>query len=247
MMHVVVPLLNEEGGVGRFIEDLRERLAAVGSAARLVVVDDGSTDRTGEICRAAGSAALPIEVLVHPTNLGPGAAFRTGFLRVLQDAGADDLVLTLEGDGTSDLSILPRMLRRLREEGDSIVLASCYLYGGGIRGTSLHRVGLSHAANGLMKKTLGLSGLSTLSSFYRVYSVPALRQMRERWGDGFIRSRGFECQVEILYRAAQLGLPMSEVPMVLDNSRRVGRSKMRILRTSLAYLRLTALAARGRL
>lgn len=247
MIHIVVPVLNEEGGVLRFIEDLRGRLEALGCAARLIVVDDGSTDATADICRRASAASLPIEVLSHARNLGPGAAFRTGFLRVIEAGQADDLILTLEGDGTSDLAILPRMLRRAREEGDLVVLASCYLYGGGIRGTDLHRVALSHLANGLMKKALGLSGLSTLSSFYRLYTLQAVRRMHERWGDGFIRSQGFECQVEILYRAAQLRLPISEVPMVLDNSRRAGRSKMRILRTSLAYLRLSALALRGRL
>ncbi|HLA76664.1 MAG TPA: glycosyltransferase family 2 protein [Vicinamibacteria bacterium] len=247
MIHVVVPLLNEEGGVSQFIENLRGRLEALACPARLIAVDDGSTDATADICRQASSARLPIEVVSHPRNLGPGAAFRTGFLRVLDRGEAGDLMLTLEGDGTSDLSILPRMLRRAREEGDLVVLASCYLYGGGIVGTDLHRVGLSHLANGLMKKTLGLSGLSTLSSFYRLYSLEAVRRMHERWGDAFIRSPGFECQVEILYRAARLRLPISEVPMVLDNSRRVGRSKMRILRTSLSYLRLSALALRGKL
>jgi dolichol-phosphate mannosyltransferase len=245
VIHVVAPLLDEEGGVLRFLEDLRGRLEGLGCAARLIAVDDGSTDATAEICRRASSPSLPIEVVSHPRNLGPGAAFRTGFLRVLEEGQADDLILTLEGDGTSDLAILPRMLRRARKEGDQIVLASCYLYGGGIRGTQMHRVGLSHIANGLMKKALGLSGLSTLSSFYRLYTFQAVRRMHERWGKGFIRSPGFECQVEILYRAAQLRLPISEVPMVLDNSRRVGGSKMRILRTSLAYLRLSALALTG--
>ena len=91
-----------------------------------------------------------------------------------------DVVVTLEGDQTSDPRVLLRLLHRVWEEGDHIVLASCYLYGGGIKGTHLHRVGLSHVANGLMKKALGLSGLATLSSFYRVYQVSALQAMRRR-------------------------------------------------------------------
>jgi dolichol-phosphate mannosyltransferase len=174
-------------------------------------------------------------------------AFRTGFLHVLKDADPLDVVLTLEGDTTSDTTVLPRLLHRIWEEGDHIALASCYLYGGGIVGTSLHRVGLSHLANGLMKKALGLSGLQTLSSFYRVYQVSALQAMRARWGDDFITSRGFECMVEILYRAVKLRLRISEVPMLLDGSRRQGKSKMRVVKTSLAYLRLAARALRGRL
>src|SRR4029079_13123934 len=165
--------------------------------------DDGSTDATAEACARAAAAGLPVEVVRHDRNRGPGAAFRTGFLRVLETAAPLDLVVTLAGDQTSDASVLPRLIHRIWEEGDHIALASCYLYGGGIKGTDLHRVGLSHVANGLIKKTLGLSGLATLSSFYRAYQVSALRALRDRYGDQFIKSRGFECMVEILYRAAQ--------------------------------------------
>lgn len=247
MIHVVVPAYDEAENVDGMLEGVRERLEPLGLRYRIVVVDDGSTDGTGDRCRRASTPASPVEVVSHRENLGPGAAFKSGFLRVLEDAHPLDLVVTLEGDRTSDPRILMRMLHRVWEEGDDIVLASCYLYGGGIRGTRLHRVGLSHVANGLMKKTLGLSGLSTLSSFYRVYQVSALKAIRARYGDGFISTRGFECMVEILYRAARLGLRISEVPMLLDGSRRAGKSKMKVLRTSLAYFRLMALALLGRL
>jgi hypothetical protein len=188
-----------------------------------------------------------VEVVRHETNRGPGAAFRTGFLHVLETADPLDVVVTLEGDQTSDASVLPRLLHRVWEEGDHIALASCYLYGGGIVGTHLHRVGLSHVANGLMKKALGLSGLATLSSFYRAYQASALLAMRARYGERFITTHGFECMVEVLYRASRLGLRISEVPMVLDGRRRVGKSKMKVLRTSMAYLVLVARALSGRL
>ena len=247
MIHVVVPAFDEAGNIAAAIDGIRQRVEPLGLPHRIVVVDDGSTDGTAEACRALSEPGRPVEVLVHPRNLGPGAAFRTGFLHVLRGADPLDVVLTLEGDTTSDPSVLMRMLHRVWEEGDDIVLASCYLYGGGIRGTNLHRVGLSHLANGLMKKALGLSGLATLSSFYRVYQASALMALRERHGDAFITTRGFECMVEILYRAARLGLRISEVPMVLDGSRRVGKSKMKVVRTSLAYLGLAFRALTGRL
>jgi dolichol-phosphate mannosyltransferase len=247
VIHVVVPAYNEAGNIGAAIDGIRERVGPLGLPHRIVVVDDGSTDGTADVCRKASEPERLVEVLVHPRNLGPGAAFRTGFLHVLRGADPLDVVLTLEGDTTSDPSILLRMLHRVWEEGDHIVLASCYLYGGGIKGTRVHRVALSHVANGLMKKSLGLSGLATLSSFYRLYQVSALQALWRHYGDRFLTSRGFECMVEILYRAARLGLRISEVPMVLDGSRRAGKSKMRVLRTSLGYLRLAARGLAGRL
>jgi dolichol-phosphate mannosyltransferase len=247
VIHVVVPVYNEAANVVGLIEGIRERVEPLGQRHRMVIVDDGSTDGTAGLCLGASTPASPIELVSHGRNLGPGAAFLTGFLRVLRDADPLDVVITMEGDRTSDPRVLPRLLHRVWEEGDHIALASCYLYGGGIVGTRLHRTLLSHIANGLMKRTLGLSGLATLSSFYRVYQVAALRAMRERYGERFITTSGFECMVEILYRAARLRLRVSEVPMVLDGSARAGKSKMKVAETSLAYLRLAWLAVRGKL
>jgi dolichol-phosphate mannosyltransferase len=234
LISAVVPVLNEEGNVPALVERLRAALLPF-PPSRIFFVDDGSRDGTASALRAAGEG---VEVLSHAVNRGPGAAFRTGFQRVLGDLKPQDLVLTLEGDGTSDLAVLPRMMSRIRNEDDDIVLASCYLYGGGIRGTRIHRVGLSHVANALMKQGLGLSGLATLSSFFRLYQGRALLKIRERYGERLFESDGFESQVEILHLAAQLKLSISEVPMILDGSRRVGASKMKVLKTSLAYLRL---------
>lgn len=236
MIHAVVPVLNEEPNIPGLVARLKEALRPE-APYRVLFVDDGSTDRTVEAIQNQGSE---IQAVSHPKNLGPGAAFRTGFLHVLKTLQPADRVLTLEGDGTSDLSVLPRMLSRIRHEDDDIVLASCYLFGGGIKGTSLHRVGLSHLANGLVKQTLGLSGLATLSSFFRLYQGRALLRLRESFGERLFESDGFESQIEILHLAARLKLRISEVPMVLDGSRRLGSSKMKILRTSLAYLRLVA-------
>jgi dolichol-phosphate mannosyltransferase len=234
VIHTVVPVLNEEPNIAHLVARLKEALQPF-APYRVLFVDDGSTDGTVAALNSSG-----ILTLSHPRNLGPGAAFRTGFRHILPSLEPADLVLTLEGDGTSDLGVLPRMMSRIRNEDDDIVLASCYLFGGGIKGTAVHRVGLSHVANGLVKQTLGLSGLATLSSFFRVYQGRALLRLQETFGDRLFESDGFESQIEILHLAARLKLRVSEVPMVLDGSRRLGKSKMKILRTSIAYLRLIA-------
>lgn len=236
MIHAVVPVLNEEPNVKALAGRLKDALQPF-APFRLLFVDDGSTDRTVEVLKAEGPEFATVS---HPSNLGPGAAFRTGFTEILKTLQPTDLVLTLEGDGTSDLNILPRMMSRIRHEDDDIVLASCYLFGGGIKGTAAHRIGLSHIANGLVKQTLGLSGLATLSSFFRLYQGRTLLKLREAFGERLFESDGFESQIEILHLASKLRMRISEVPMVLDGSKRLGKSKMKVVRTSLAYLRLVA-------
>lgn len=236
MIHAVVPVLNEEPNVARLVDRLHSALLPF-APYRVLFVDDGSTDGTVQVLKDRGPE---IATLSHPKNLGPGAAFRTGFTHILKTLEPADLVLTLEGDGTSDLAVLPRMIGRMRNEDDDIVLASCYLFGGGIKHTATHRVGLSHIANALVKQTLGLSGLATLSSFFRIYQGRALLRLRENFGEALFASDGFESQIEILHLAARLKLRISEVPMVLDGSRRLGKSKMKVAKTSLAYLRLVA-------
>jgi len=68
----------------------------------------------------------------------------------------------------------------------------------------------------------------------------ALFAIRDAFGPRLFESDGFESQVEILHLAARLKLHVSEVPMILDGSQRIGKSKMKVLKTSLAYLRLVA-------
>jgi len=71
---VVVPALNEEARVARVVSELREHFGQV------VLVDDGSSDGTAALARAAGA-----HVVRHPINLGQGAALQTGFAYALTD------------------------------------------------------------------------------------------------------------------------------------------------------------------
>ena len=163
-------------------------------------------------------------------NRGPGAAFRTGFLHVLETAAPLDLVVTLEGDQTSDAERPPapapprlgggrshraRLLLPVRRRHQGHEPASRRPQP---RRERPHEEGSRPERPGHPEQLLpGVPGLC------------AAWLCAQRYGDDFITTRGFECMVEILYRAARLGLRISEVPMVLDGSRRVGKSKMKVL------------------
>lgn len=87
---VVIPAYNEEDNIGEVLPRIPESVCGVGTA--ILVMDDGSRDNTGEIARRHGAA-----VARHVTNLGGGAALRTGY-RLMVDSGAR-VVVTLDADG----------------------------------------------------------------------------------------------------------------------------------------------------
>lgn len=106
---VVVPALNEEDAVGAVVNDVRSHLPGI----RVVVIDDGSVDRTAAVAAAAGA-----EVLRLPINLGVGGAMRAGF-RFAQAQG-HDIVVQVDADGQHDVTYLPALLERL-DEADVVI------------------------------------------------------------------------------------------------------------------------------
>jgi dolichol-phosphate mannosyltransferase len=226
----VVPVYNESQNVPRLLADFEARPELFAGGGRLILVDDGSTDGTADLI-AAHEGAVPLELVRFGENQGPGAAFRAGFEAALQDCTDEAFVVTLEGDTTSDVDALPSMLARA-EAGADLVLADWQMVNvGRVRRT------LSVAAGVVVRKALGLSA-GTVSSFFRVYRASALRLGFERFGDDFVQENGFACKAEILAKLTVLGVRVDEVEVPLDWSRRLGTSKMPVLRTMLDYWRM---------
>lgn len=237
-LYVVVPVFNELGNLPRLfdafatiVDDYRERFQV-----QIVLVDDGSADGSGLRAREL-AADFDFVLLTLKPNQGPGRAFAAAFRYLAARLTDDDWIVTLEGDNTSRHELLRRMFHRA-EEGYDVVLASPYMYGGGIANTSTFRVFLSHIANAFVKEFLGIHGILTVSSFFRLYRAEVIRKLQRHYGAGIIERRGFECMVEMLMKMMYVGASISEVPMLLDTSLRVGKSKMKIVRTVRGYLAL---------
>lgn len=118
-LSVVIPALNEEDGIANIVErvlSVKEPLVQVGvDNLELIVVDDGSTDRTPDIV-----ASYPDVVLVkHPVNKGYGAAIKTGF----REAKGNFLAF-LDADGTYPPEFFPQLCVPLLEDGADLVIGS---------------------------------------------------------------------------------------------------------------------------
>ena len=229
----VIPAYNEAENLPHLLTTLSRVERFLDTPIQIILVDDGSTDHTAKDVEQY-EENLTLHLIQHPTNLGPGAAFRNGFLRALEIAEQEDVIVTIEADNTSDLCVLGRMLEQL-DRGSDVVLASVYGQGK-IAGTTFFRRFLSFWANLLMKTTLRIPNIHTFTSFFRVYRCSSLYQLKTRYGDHMIEESGFTCMLEILIKFHLLGLKITEVPMLLDGKIRLGGSKMKIIRNTQATL-----------
>lgn len=243
MIRFVIPAYDEVENIPRLMADLAPRARKLG--ARVIFVDDGSTDGTAEAIEAQ-RADLHLAVIRHRRNRGLGTALNSGLRAALGESADDDAIVTLEADNTSDLDDLPVMLARF-EEGYDLVLASVYAPGGAIIGVQGWRLWASKSVSNTFRVLGGLRDIHTLSSLYRVYRAGTLRRAAETYGYLLVREPGFASNVELLLKLYNAGAQVTEVPTINDWSRREGVSKMNLRPTVLAYFRLMAAHLVGRI
>ena len=243
MIRFVIPAYNEAENIPRLLADLAP--VARGLGARVIIVDDGSSDGTGTVIREH-ARDMHLAVVRHPVNRGLGTAINSGIRAALGESSDDDAIVTLEADTTSNLDDLPTMLE-LFDRGADVVLASVYAPGGKIIGVARWRLGASKAVSNTFRVLGGLREMHTLSSLYRVYRAGTLRRAADTYGYLLVREPGFAANVELLLKLYNAGASVAEVPTINDWTNRKGESKMQLKPTVLAYLRVMAAHLVGRI
>lgn len=182
---IVIPAYEEERTIGPVIEGLKDR-----GHDRIIVVDDGSEDRTEEVARSKG-----VEVVRHERNRGLGAAIRTG-LREARSRGAE-IVVTFDADGQHK----PEDIQKLLEALDGADFA----------------VGVRKRGQMPLNKRLGNTGLDIIThllggplmdsqSGFRAFGPRALEKIR-------IRSDRYSVSSEIMIQVGENELRFSTVPI----------------------------------
>ena len=215
---LVLPTYNEAENLEPIVRaslDVIRRSA--GNGHRILIVDDGSPDRTGAIAeRLAAELPDEIEVLHRRAKSGLGRAYLDGFRRAL-DAGAA-LVCEMDADFSHDPADLERLLRAA-DDAD-LVLGSRYVPGGSVEGWGLVRRVVSRGGCWYAQHVLGLH-VRDLTGGFKCYR----REVLEAIALDTVRSQGYAFQVELTYRAVRHGFRVREIPIVFRD-REVGTSKM---------------------
>jgi len=210
---LVLPTYNEAENIVAFVEAARAKLPA---AARVLIVDDGSPDGTGEIADRLAAEHSSVEVLHRPQKEGLGPAYIAGFRRALA-AGAE-LVLEMDSDFSHDPAYLPRMLEAAGRA--DVVLGSRYVPGGGVADWGALRKAISRGGSAYARLVLGVD-VRDLTGGFKCFR----REVLEAIDLGAVQARGYAFQVEMTYRALEAGFKVVEVPIVFRD-RRAGDSKM---------------------
>ena len=227
---VMMPAFNEEQDLPGLLVRIRDALSGWADY-RVVVVDDGSSDRTADIVREAASW-MPAILVQHPRNLGLGAAIRTG----LKTTSADDgVIVTLDADNSQDPLLIRSMVDRIGQ-GFDVVIASRFQPGSAEVGVPPYRKFLSHVSSGGIRILAPYRGVRDYTCGFRAYRADVVRRLIAHYGDDFLRENGFACMLELLLNLKRLRASVCEVPLVLRYDLKAGASKMRVFRTMRRYV-----------
>jgi dolichyl-phosphate beta-glucosyltransferase len=222
-LSVIVPAFNEERRLPPTLIDLIDYCDASLPSYEIIVVDDGSNDRTGDVVRKFERVRQQVRLIQLPRNYGKGHAVRLG---ALNSRGAR--VLFADADGATPISELSRLTTAV-DDGADIAIGSRAMYSRDTKvQTSLHRKLLGRVFNRCVNLIL-LPGIAdTQCGFKLLTRRAALFLFRHQ------RSNRFSFDVEILYMAQKVGLSIAEVPINWTN---IAGSKVNLVTDAISMFR----------
>jgi dolichol-phosphate mannosyltransferase len=214
---LILPTYNEAENLEAIVAAAGGVLAsATADGFRVLVVDDGSPDGTGRMADALAAEREWLEVLHRTEKNGIGPAYLAGF-RYALDRGAGYL-MEMDSDFSHDPAYLPRLLDAARTA--DLVIGSRYVSGGGVSDWGVVRRAISRGGSVYSRLVLGIE-VHDLTGGFKCFR----REVLEAIDLDSVEVRGYAFQVEMTYRAVQLGFKVVEVPIVFRD-RRHGESKM---------------------
>jgi len=229
--HVIIPAYNEGPNLGSVLGQLQQLSATM--PLGVIVVNDGSRDNTLEEAEHFRDK-LDLQIVTHPVNLGVPMTFYDGLVAAAAKAQPGDCIFIIEGDGTSDLKIMPEMARRVYE-GDDVVVGSRYIPGGGYLNFPWQRTWGSYVVNFVVSVFFHVRGLTDYTIFYRAYRAEAVQRALAHYGAGFVTTKSFAANLEVLLRVRPFSSRFSEAPLLYDYGLKKSKSKMNVFKTLREY------------
>ena len=206
----IVPAYNEERNIGRVVAELKEHDPGLD----VVVVSDGSYDRTGDVAREAGAKVLEL-----PFNLGIGGAVQTGF-RYAWENGYD-LAVRCDGDGQHVPAELPKVIAPVVAGDADIAIGSRFVANGGYKSSVTRRVGIRLLA--LVVSAIARQRVTDATSGFQALNRRALELFAADYPHDYPEVEGMVMTIKHRLRLVEVPVEMRE--------REHGRSSITALRS----------------
>ncbi len=207
---IIIPAYNEEGSIGKVVEDVKEYLPQ----AEALVVNDGSKDLTSLKARTAGAIVLDL-----PFNLGIGGAMQAGYRYAFQNGY--EVAIQVDGDGQHDPKEIFKLLNGLAEKEVDVVIGSRFISGSEFKSSSARRIGIS-IFSVVISWIVGQKVTDPTSGF-RAANRKAIQLFALDYPQDYP-------EPEVLVLLHQCGLKMAEVPVGM-NKRFAGESSITKIRS----------------
>ena len=208
VISVVIPAYNEEKTIGEVLSKTIQVMENFGNPYEIIVVDDGSTDKTRE-----AASSYKVTVLTNGINKGKGYALRKGFRHA-----RGQIIVTLDADGSHDPKEIPKLIEPLYNGAD-IAAGSRFLGNGKNSTTKLNRLG-NKIINAIIMTLTGRYVTDSQTGFRAIK-----REVLERLN---LNSERYEIETELTVKGLKNGFRYVEVPIDCKK-RRYHCSKLRLI------------------
>jgi glycosyltransferase involved in cell wall biosynthesis len=222
LITIILPCYNEEAIIETNLKTITEYLNNSNFNYEILIINDGSSDRTGDIADELEKGTKNIRVIHHPCNLNLGRALQTGFQN-----SKGDIIVVLDVDLSYSVEHIGIMVDKMIETSADIVVASPYMPGGKVTAVPFGRRMMSKWVNKFMSFS-AQDKYYTFTGMVRAYKTSYIRNVN-------LKTKDYEVNPEIMYKSMILRARIIEIPAHLDwteQNKYAGKrvSSIRILR-----------------
>jgi glycosyltransferase involved in cell wall biosynthesis len=209
---VIIPMFNEQSGAVKCIAEISHALKQINAISKIIVINDGSSDRTSEILNSILGQNENLCVLTHLQNQGYGSALKTG-IKKANELGLT-YVLFMDSDLTNQPTDIFHFYKKMESHAD-VIKATRYSDGGKVVGVQFKRRIISRVGNIVSRALFRLPITDPTNGF---------RALRTSMVNSFdYKEKGFALIMEELYLLARMKLSCENVPVTLRNRNTQGR------------------------
>ncbi|MBI2069777.1 MAG: glycosyltransferase [Elusimicrobia bacterium] len=220
MISLLAPAYNEEDVIREFVRSIYAKVS-LQEDWELIIVDDGSMDRTGAILKELAGEHPNLRVVTHARNQNLGGALKSGIA-----AAKGRIIVTMDADCAHPPELIGAMTAALANA--DVCAASRFVPGGGMLRVPIHRRAMSRLAN-FLYRVFFLSPVKDNTGGFKAYNASLLKSVA-------IEEHGFAVQLEIMTKLIANKARFTEIPFVLTN-RDLGISKLNYVTAVPGYLK----------